>query len=88
MNPTEAIEITRESILVLIKISAPVMLIGLVVGLVISLFQALTQIQEATISFIPKIVVVFVAMIVFAPFMYSALQAFTLQIFDRIVAVG
>jgi flagellar biosynthetic protein FliQ len=88
VNPAEAIEITRESIYILIKISAPVMLIGLVVGLIISLFQALTQIQEATISFVPKIVVVFLAMILFAPFMYSSLQAFTLQIFDRIVTVG
>lgn len=88
MNPAEAIEITRESIFILIKISAPIMIIGLVVGLIISLFQALTQIQEATIAFVPKIVVVFAAMIVFAPFMYNALQAFTLQIFDRIVAVG
>jgi flagellar biosynthetic protein FliQ len=88
VNPTDAIEVTREAIFVLLKISAPAMLIGLAVGLVISLFQALTQIQEATIAFVPKIVVVFLAIIAFAPFMYGALQAFTVQLFDRIVAIG
>lgn len=88
MNPTEAIEITREAILVLLKISAPTMLIGLAIGLIISLIQALTQIQEATLAFVPKIVIVFLVMILVAPFMYSTLQNFTLQIFDRIVAVS
>lgn len=88
MNTSEAIEVTREAIFVLLKISAPAMLIGLAVGVIISLFQALTQIQEATIAFVPKIVVVFLVLIVFAPFMYGALQTFTLQLFDRIVSVG
>ena len=59
MTAAEAIEISREAIIVLLKIGVPVMLIALIVGLAVSLLQALTQIQEMTLAFVPKIIVIF-----------------------------
>jgi flagellar biosynthetic protein FliQ len=82
------IEVGREAIIVLLKIGMPVMLIALIVGLSISLVQALTQIQEMTLAFVPKILVIFVALLVFLPFMMTTLTNFTEQLFDRIVSLG
>jgi len=59
MDEAEVLEIAREGIVVLVKVSAPVMLVGMIIGLIISLFQALTSIQEMTLSFVPKILVIF-----------------------------
>ena len=64
------------------------MLIGLSVGLVISLFQALTQIQEMTLAFVPKIIVIFVSVLALIPFMLASLSTFMEQIVDKIVALG
>ena len=88
MNPVEVIEVGREAIIVLLKIGMPVMLIALIVGLAISLVQALTQIQEMTLAFVPKILVIFVALLVLLPFMMTTLTTYTEQLFDRIVALG
>ena len=65
MNAPEALDLAREAIFVALKIGAPIMLIALLVGLVISLFQALTQIQEMTLAFVPKIIVIFFAIMLF-----------------------
>ena len=73
MNQTEAIEIGREAIMVVLTMSVPIMAVALFVGLIIALFQALTQLQEMTLVFVPKIVVVFGALIFFLPFMLSTL---------------
>ncbi len=88
MDTQVALEIAREGIIVLIKLSAPLMIVALVVGLVISLFQALTQIQEMTLAFVPKILVMFLSLLVFLPFMLSTLTSFTEGLFDRIVGIG
>lgn len=64
--------------------SAPVLALALAVGLVISFFQALTQIQEMTLTFVPKIVAIFVGLIASAPFIYATLSRLSLAIFDRI----
>ena len=66
MNQTEAIEIGREAIMVVLTMSVPIMAVALFVGLIIALFQALTQLQEMTLVFVPKIVVVFGALIFFS----------------------
>ncbi len=71
MNEAEVIEICREAIIVMLKVVGPVLLAGLVVGVVVSLFQAVTQIQESTLSFIPKMVVIFMITIWLLPFMMS-----------------
>lgn len=74
------LEIATNAIYVLLKTSAPVLIISLVVGLVISLFQALTQIQEATLSFVPKILVIFISLLFLLPYMTENLKDFFEQI--------
>lgn len=88
MNELEALDIGREAVWVLIKVATPLMGVALIVGLVISLFQALTQIQEMTLSFVPKIIAVFFALIVLLPFMYHSLEVFTEHLADKIISVG
>jgi flagellar biosynthetic protein FliQ len=88
LNETEVLDIGREAIWVMIKAAGPLMIVALVVGLIISVFQALTQIQEATLTFVPKILVLFVSMLLFLPFMLATLRGFTLELFDRIVGMG
>ncbi len=88
MNETVILELARQSIIVLIQVSGPLMLISLVVGLVISLFQALTQIQEQTLTFVPKIIILYIAMLVLLPFMLSSLITFTERLIDRIISIN
>lgn len=87
MNAMEVIELVQESLFLLLRISAPVMLVALVVGLSIALFQALTQIQEMTLTFVPKIISIFLALILFLPFMLEGLINFTEGLADRIIAI-
>lgn len=88
MNGTEAIEIGRETIYVMLKVGAPVMLMALAVGLAIALFQALTSIQEMTLTFVPKIIVIFVGVMMLLPFMLTSLTTFSQTLFDRMIALG
>ncbi len=88
MTAAEAIEISRQAIIVLLKIGVPIMLIALIVGLSVSLLQALTQIQEMTLAFVPKIIVIFASLLLFLPFMMSTLTGFTRHVMDKIVSLG
>lgn len=88
MTEAEVIEICREAILVMLKIVGPGLLVGLAVGILVSLLQTVTQIQEATLSFIPKVVVVFGVTIWLLPFMLATLSGFTKTLTDRIVQIG
>ncbi len=88
METPEVLEIAREAIMVALQIGAPVMIVALVVGLVISLFQALTQIQEMTLTFVPKILVIFLSLLVFLPFMLSTLTSFTERLAERIATLS
>ncbi len=85
METNEVIEICRESVFVLLKMALPLMLVALVIGLIISLFQALTQIQEMTLSFVPKILAIFLVLILALPFMFNTLEDFTQSLMKRIV---
>lgn len=85
MTGPEVLDIARQGIWTLIIVSAPPMVIGLLVGVVIALFQALTQIQEMTLVFVPKILAIFVTLIITLPFMGQALEAYTARIADLIV---
>lgn len=85
MDEAALLEVARDAVIVILKIGTPIMLISLIVGLIISLFQALTQIQEATLTFVPKILVVFVSLLLLAPFMLHTLTDFTEQLMQRIV---
>ena len=88
MSTAEVLEIGRDAVFVLLKIGAPIMLIALSVGLVVSLVQALTQIQELTLAFVPKILVIFVTLAFLSPFMLNTLMVFTHQLTDRIAGLG
>lgn len=88
MDQVAVIEIGREALYQILIISGPIMLAGMAIGIVISLFQALTTIQEMTLTFVPKILVVFVATVVFLPFMMTSLIEFSHSLFDRIAAIG
>jgi flagellar biosynthetic protein FliQ len=85
MNGAEVLEIGRDAIVLMFKISLPLMLITLTVGLTISLVQAVTQIQEATLTFVPKIIIIFVSLYLLLPYIGTMLSDFTLLIADRIV---
>lgn len=87
MNEMEIMEIGRQALIVLIKVSLPVMLVALVVGLIISLFQALTQIQEMTLSFVPKMIAIFLSLMLLLPWMTTTLGDFTQELSDRIVDI-
>ncbi len=88
MNSVDFIEVSREGLIVMLKIGSPIMLIALITGLSISLVQALTQIQEMTLAFVPKILVIFVSLLMFLPFMMTTLTSFTQRLFDRIISLG
>ena len=86
MTGPETIDIARDAILTLVMVASPLMLVGLVVGVAISLIQALTQIQEMTLAFVPKILAIFLAMLVALPFMGDTLHAHMTRIAARITA--
>ena len=88
MTGAEVLDIARDGIWVLIIVSAPMMLVGLVIGVIIALFQALTQIQEQTLVFVPKIIAIFVTMLLTLPFMGSVMQGFMDRIADMIIVGG
>jgi flagellar biosynthetic protein FliQ len=84
MTGPEVMDVARDAVVTLVLVSSPLMLVGLVVGVVISLFQALTQIQEMTLVFVPKILAMFLAMLVALPFMAETLQAYMARLAARI----
>ena len=88
MNATDVLDVSREAVIVMLKVGSPVLGLALMVGLAISLFQALTQIQEMTLSFVPKILVIFVSLLLLMPFMMATLVTFGERLMDRIVALG
>lgn len=75
------IDVMRESVVIMIKVSAPMLLVALIIGLVVSIFQTATSIQEQTLAFIPKIVGVFIALVVFGSWMINILTTFIIRIF-------
>ena len=86
MTGPEVLDVARDAIITLVLVSSPLMLIGLVVGVVISLFQALTQIQEMTLVFVPKILAIFIAMLITLSFMADALHGHMARLAARIVS--
>lgn len=84
MTGPEVIDVARDTIVTLVLVASPLMLVGLLVGVAISLLQALTQLQEQTLVFVPKILAIFVAMLVALPFMGDALSSHMARIASRI----
>jgi flagellar biosynthetic protein FliQ len=86
MTGAEVLDVARDGIFTFLKVASPLMLIALAVGVVISLMQALTQIQEQTLIYVPKILLVGLGMILFLPFMGDALTAYMMRIAARIAS--
>ena len=84
MTPQLIADIMRDSIYVIIKTSLPLVLVALAVGLVISLIQALTQIQEQTLSFVPKVLAIFATMLIAGHYMFNTLMLFSDRVFSMI----
>jgi flagellar biosynthetic protein FliQ len=84
MTYAAALSLGREAIVVALLVCAPALLLGLITGLVVSVFQAVTQIQEPTLAFIPKIVIVALAILLFGPLMLALLTDFTTRVFTGI----
>ena len=84
MSTEFVIKIAGEAVYTTLKASAPMLVLALVVGLVISIFQATTQIQEQTLAFVPKIVVVFLALLVFGPWILNTLADFTYNLLNNL----
>ena len=85
MTGPEVLDVAKDSIFTLVVVASPLMLVGLGVGVAISLFQALTQIQEMTLVFVPKILAIFVAMLIALPFMADVLQGQMTRLAARII---
>jgi len=79
-----AVSIVRSGVLNILILAAPILLIGMGVGLIVSVFQATTSIQEQTLSFVPKIAAILGALFIFGPWMLSRLTQFTIQLFSTI----
>ncbi|HMN51164.1 MAG: flagellar biosynthesis protein FliQ [Xanthobacteraceae bacterium] len=86
MNGPEVLDVARDGIWTLLLVAGPLMIVALVVGVVISLFQALTQIQEMTLVFVPKIIAIFVALLIALPFMGDLLNGYMGRIATRIIS--
>jgi flagellar biosynthetic protein FliQ len=84
MTPESVMTMGRTAMEVTLMVSAPLLLVALIIGLIISIFQAATQINEATLSFIPKLVGVFVALVVAGPWMLSVMLDYMRQVFTGI----
>jgi flagellar biosynthetic protein FliQ len=87
MSQTMVVDIIRDALLTILLTAGPIIGVALVVGLLISIFQATTQIQEQTLTFVPKIVAVFVSIILLGPYMLNQVTGFTIRMFDNIANV-
>ena len=87
MTPDMAVAICRKAVQTVLLGAAPMLLAGLIVGLLISIFQAATQINEQTMTFVPKIVAVFITLLIFAPWIIKLLTVFTTGIFDSLASL-
>lgn len=84
MNQETVIDIAQQSIYTLIIVASPILLTALTVGLLVSIFQAVTSIQEQTLAFVPKIIAVFLALLIFGPFIITTVQEFIIELFKMI----
>ena len=88
MTPEAVIHVGKKAVETILLTSAPMLLAAMVIGLLISIFQAATQINEQTMTFIPKIVAVFVTLLIFGPWIIELLLTFTTEIIAQIATIG
>lgn len=86
MNAPEVIDIAKDTVFTLLIIASPMMIVGLVVGVFIALFQALTQVQEMTLVFVPKIVAIFLTMFFSMSFIGDTLDGYMTRMVERIIS--
>ena len=84
MNADFVLDIGKQALILVLLLGAPMLLLGLAVCVLVSILQSVTQIQEMTLTFVPKIVAVVMALIFFGPWMLRLLTSFTLQLFERL----
>jgi flagellar biosynthetic protein FliQ len=87
MTPTTVVELGRGALEVALLISAPLFIAALVTGLIVSIFQAATQINESTLSFVPKLVVIFLTLILFGPWMITIMTDYIRRLYESIPAL-
>ena len=85
MSEEAALSVIREGLMLVAKVAAPVLLLSMVIGIVIAIFQAATQINEQTITFVPKLVLVFIVLIVAGSWMITSLADFTEKVFSMMI---
>ncbi len=88
MTDVIVIKLLRESLMTVLIVSAPILGIGMIVGLVVAIFQTTTSIQEQTLTFIPKIVAIFMSIVIFASWIIRTLVNYTYKIFEMIEKIG
>ena len=88
MNDADTALLLRDGMLVMLKLGGPPLLVALGVGLLVALLQAITQINEATLAFVPKVIALGAALIMLGPFMLATLTDYTHILFDRLIAIG
>ena len=88
MSPEQVIHVGRQAVETVLLTAAPMLIAAMVIGLLISIFQAATQINEQTMTFIPKIVAVFVTLLIFGPWIIELLVTFTTGILEQIATIG
>jgi flagellar biosynthetic protein FliQ len=88
MNPQILIDLTKEFFMIMGEVSLPMLLAALVVGLTVSVFQAVTQINEATLSFLPKMATIVFVFMLISPWMIGRMKNYTIKLYERIPTIG
>jgi flagellar biosynthetic protein FliQ len=87
MTPEMAVDICRKAIQTILMCAAPILIVAMIVGLLVSIFQAATQINEQTLTFVPKIVAVFITLLIFGSWLIKILTVFTVGLFDIVATL-
>ena len=87
MDQGVVLQVAKEAISTVLKISAPILGLGLLVGLLVSIIQATTQIQEQTLSFIPKLITIALVLLIFGPWMMNVMVDFTIKLYESLPAL-
>ena len=88
MTDLDLANLLREGMMVMLKLSGPPLMVALAVGMLISVLQAITQIHEATLAFVPKALAIGITLLLLGPFMLATLSGYTRMLFDRIIVIG
>ena len=86
MNPGQVMEVMSDALMTALKLSAPVLIISVLVGLVIAILQAATQVHEQTLTFVPKLLAISIILIILGPWMIQQMNDFTIRLFELIAA--